>query len=251
MPNWLYGWVLPVIILALWEAGSALGLLSDSALPAPSRIARTFWQLCVNGDMTQHLTASTIRAIGGFLLGAVTGLLLGVFTGLGKWVEQTLDPTIQMLRTVPLLAVIPLFILWFGVGELSKVLLIALGSFFPLYFHTHLGVRSADRKLYEVTRILQYSKFRLLTRLIIPSALPNILLGIRLSVGASWLLLAVAEMMGASAGVGYMIQDARVYAQTDVVFVGIIMFALVGKLSDSAVRLVERRLLRWNNTYKG
>lgn len=251
MPNWLYGWVLPVIILALWEVGSALGLLSDSALPAPSRIARTFWQLCVTGDMTQHLTTSTIRASGGFLLGAATGLILGVFTGLGKWAEQTLDPTIQMLRTVPLLAVIPLFILWFGVGELSKVLLIAIGSFFPLYFHTHLGVRSADRKLYEVTRILQYSKFRLLCRLIIPSALPNILLGIRLSVGASWLLLAVAEMMGASAGVGYMIQDARVYAQTDVVFVGIILFALVGKLSDSAVRLVERRFLRWNNTYKG
>lgn len=251
MPNWLYGWVLPVIILALWEVGSALGLLSDSALPAPSRIARTFWQLCVTGDMTQHLTTSTIRASGGFLLGAATGLMLGVFTGLGKWAEQTLDPTIQMLRTVPLLAVIPLFILWFGVGELSKVLLIAIGSFFPLYFHTHLGVRSADRKLYEVTRILQYSKFRLLSRLIIPSALPNILLGIRLSVGASWLLLAVAEMMGASAGVGYMIQDARVYAQTDVVFVGIILFALVGKLSDSAVRLVERRFLRWNNTYKG
>lgn len=251
MPNWLYGWVLPVIILALWEVGSALGLLSDSALPAPSRIARTFWQLCVTDDMTQHLTTSTFRASGGFLLGAATGLILGVFTGLGKWAEQTLDPTIQMLRTVPLLAVIPLFILWFGVGELSKVLLIAIGSFFPLYFHTHLGVRSADRKLYEVTRILQYSKFRLLSRLIIPSALPNILLGIRLSVGASWLLLAVAEMMGASAGVGYMIQDARVYAQTDVVFVGIILFALVGKLSDSAVRLVERRFLRWNNTYKG
>ena len=145
MPTWLYGWVLPVIILALWEAGSALGLLSDSALPAPSRIARTFWQLCVNGHMTQHLTASTIRASGGFLLGAVTGLLLGVFTGLGKWAEQTLDPTIRM-RTVPLLAVIPLFILWFGVGELSKVLLIALGSFFPLYFHTHLGVQQCGQK---------------------------------------------------------------------------------------------------------
>ncbi|MBW7475515.1 ABC transporter permease [Paenibacillus oenotherae] len=251
LPNWLYGWMVPVIVLALWEAASALGLVSDSALPAPSRIAAAFWQLCSNGDMAEHLMMSAIRAGGGFLLGAATGLLLGVFTGLGKWAERTLDPSIQMLRTVPLLAVIPLFILWFGVGEFSKVLLIALGSFFPLYFHTHLGVRSADRKLYEVTRILQYSKLMLLTRLIIPAALPNILLGIRLSVGASWLLLAVAEMMGASAGVGYMIQDARVYAQTDIVFVGIILFALVGKLSDSAVRLAERRCLRWSNTYKG
>ncbi|WP_441895205.1 ABC transporter permease [Paenibacillus sp. YAF4_2] len=251
LPYWLHGWVLPVIILALWEAASALGLVSDSALPAPSRIAEAFWKLCLNGDMAKHLSTSAIRAGGGFLLGGATGLLLGVFTGLGKWAESTLDPSIQMLRTVPLLAVIPLFILWFGVGEFSKILLIALGSFFPLYFHTHLGVRTADRKLYEVTRILQYSKLQLLTKLIIPAALPNILLGIRLSVGASWLLLAVAEMMGASAGVGYMIQDARVYAQTDIVFVGIILFALVGKLSDSAVRLVERRCLRWDNNYKG
>jgi len=251
LPNWLYGWLLPVIILALWEAAAALGLVSDSALPAPSRIARAFWQLCLNGDMAEHLSSSAIRAGGGFLLGGATGLLLGIFTGLGKWAERTLDPTIQMLRTVPLLTLIPLFILWFGVGEFSKVLLIALGSFFPLYFHTHLGVRSADRKLYEVTRILQYSKLQLLTKLIIPAALPNILLGIRLSVGASWLLLAVAEMMGASAGVGYMIQDARVYAQTDIVFVGIILFALVGKLSDSVVRLLEKRCLRWNNSYKG
>ncbi|WP_201003007.1 ABC transporter permease [Paenibacillus glycanilyticus] len=251
MPKWLYGWVLPVIVLALWESASALGLISESALPAPSRIAEAFWKLCVAGDMAKHVSTSAIRAGGGFLLGGATGLLLGVFTGLGKWAERTLDPSIQMLRTVPLLAVIPLFILWFGVGEFSKVLLIALGSFFPLYFHTHLGVRSADRKLYEVTRILQYSKLQLLTKLIIPAALPNILLGVRLSVGTSWLLLAVAEMMGASAGVGYMIQDARVYGQTDIVFVGIILFALVGKLSDSVVRLVERRCLRWNNSYKG
>lgn len=251
MPKWLYGWVVPLALVSLWQAGSALGLVSESALPAPSRIAAAFWELCVNGDMAEHLKMSLIRASGGFLLGGATGLLLGAFTGLGKWAERTLDPSIQMLRTVPLLAVIPLFILWFGVGEFSKVLLIALGSFFPLYFHTHLGVKSADRKLYEVTRILHYSKLKLMTRLILPAALPNILLGIRLSVGASWLLLAVAEMMGASAGVGYMIQDARVYAQTDIVFVGILLFAVVGKLSDSLVRLAERKCLRWRNTYKG
>jgi len=251
LPKWLYGWVLPISVLVLWQAASALGLVSDSALPAPSRIAEAFWQLCVSGALAEHLRVSLLRAGAGFLLGGATGLLLGVFAGLGRWAERTLDPTIQMLRTVPLLAVIPLFILWFGVGEFSKTLLIALGSFFPLYFQTHLGVRGTDRKLYEVTRILQYSKFTLLTKLVLPAALPNILLGVRLSVGVSWLLLAVAEMMGASAGVGYMIQDARVYAQTDIVFVGILLFALVGKLSDSVVRLAERRCLRWSNSYKG
>ncbi|MFD0714205.1 ABC transporter permease [Paenibacillus sp. GCM10027626] len=251
LPVWLHGWLVPCTILVIWEAASALGLVSQSMLPAPSRIAAAFSGLMANGELLDHLGSSLLRASGGFLLGSSTGLLLGIFAGLGKWVERTLDPTLQMMRTIPLLAVIPLFILWFGVGELSKMLLISLGAFFPVYFHTFLGVRSADRKLYDVTRILDFSRLQLLKKLILPAALPNILLGIRLSVGVSWLLLAVAEMMGASSGVGYMIQDARVYGQTDIVFVGIILFALTGKLSDSAVRLLENRWLSWRSTYKG
>lgn len=251
IPGWTHGWIVPLLVLAAWELGSALGLVSESALPAPSRIAQAFWSLVASGELARHIGASFVRAGGGFLLGGATGLLLGLFTGLGKWVERTLDPTVQMLRTVPLLAVIPLFILWFGVGEFSKILLISLGAFFPVYFHTFLGVRSADRKLHEVTKALEFSALQQATKLILPSALPNVLLGIRLSVGVSWLLLAVAEMMGASSGIGYLIQDARVYSQTDIVFVGIGLFALVGKLSDSGVRLLEKRWLGWRSSYKG
>ncbi|MFC3799120.1 ABC transporter permease [Cohnella sp. GCM10012308] len=251
LPRWTHGWLLPLAVLAVWELAADLGWVSASMLPAPSTIAAAFGRLAATGELETHLRVSLIRAGGGFLLGGATGLLLGLFTGLGKWAERALDPTIQMIRTVPLLAVIPLFILWFGVGELSKWLLIGLGSFFPLYFHTFLGVRSADFKLYEVARTLRFSRIQLLTKLVLPAALPNILLGVRLSSGVAWLMLAVAEMMGASAGVGYMIQDARVYAQTDIVFVGILLFALVGKLCDSGVRLLEKRWLRWRHTHKG
>jgi sulfonate transport system permease protein len=212
---------------------------------------QSFATLAASGELFRHLGISVYRALLGFLLGGSLGLLLGLFSGLGKVVEKTLDPSLQMLRTVPLLAVIPLFILWFGIGEFSKVLLIGVGAFFPVYVNTFLGIRSTDLKLYEVARTFQFTRLQQVTRLIIPSALPNILLGIRLSLGVSWLLLVVAEMMGTSAGVGYMIQDARAYSETAIVFVGIIIFAVVGKLSDSAVRVLEARWLRWRDTYKG
>nr|WP_245648080.1 ABC transporter permease [Paenibacillus borealis] len=252
--NWstrLQGLIVPLGLIMIWQAVAMLGLVSATTLPAPSRIVQSFFRLCASGELLKHLESSAFRAAAGCLLGSITGLMLGLFTGLGKWAERTFDPSLQMLRTVPLMALIPLFILWFGVGEFSKILLIALGSFFPVYFHTFLGVRVADRKLHEITLVLQFSPWQKLTALVIPAAMPNILLGIRLAVSASWLILAIAEMMGASSGIGYMIQDARVFSNTDIVFVGLIVFMTVGKLSDVSVRSVERRLSRWSGAYKG
>lgn len=251
IPKLLHGWIIPLIIVVIWQAVSGMELLSETLLPSPLAILHSFADLAASGELFEHLGISIYRAGLGFLLGSTIGLLLGLSSGLGKVVEKTLDPSLQMLRTVPLLSVIPLFILWFGIGEFSKVLLIGLGAFFPVYVNTFLGIRGTDVKLYEVSRIFQYTKLQQVTKLIIPAALPNILLGVRLSLGASWLLLVVAEMMGTSAGVGYMIQDARAYSETEIVFVGIIIFAVVGKLSDSAVRLLEARWLRWRDTYKG
>ncbi|WP_138755005.1 ABC transporter permease [Paenibacillus sinopodophylli] len=251
IPRPLHGWIVPVLVVVVWQIVSGLGILSATLLPAPASIVKSFLALCASGEMAEHLSISIYRAGFGFLLGTSLGLLLGLSAGLGKLVEKTLDPSLQMLRTVPLLSVIPLFILWFGIGEFSKVLLIGLGAFFPVYVNTYLGIRSTDAKLYEVSRIFQYTRLQQVTKLIIPAALPNILLGVRLSLGASWLLLVVAEMMGTSAGIGYMIQDARAYSETEIVFVGIIMFAVFGKLSDSAVKLLETRWLRWRDTYKG
>ena len=192
-----------------------------------------------------------MRALAGFALGGSLGLLAGIWVGFSYRTEQLIDPTIQMFRMLPHLAIAPLFILWFGFGESSKILLIAKGSFFPLYVNTFLGLRSMDLKLFEVAKVLQYSKRSLITKLIIPSALPNIFLGIRLSLGIAWIGLVVAEMMGSTSGLGYMINDARALSLTTVVFVGIITFAILGKLSDSLVLFIERKCLSWQNNYKG
>jgi sulfonate transport system permease protein len=178
-----------------------------------------------------------------FLLGS----LLPMF---GKF-EELVDPTVQMIRTVPLLAITPLFILWFGFGETSKILLIALGSFFPLYVNTFLGVRNVDSKLFDLARVLEFKRVNQMLRLVLPAAMPNVLLGLRLSISIAWLVLVVAELMGADRGIGYLIQDARSFMRTEVVFIGIILFAAVGKLTDSLVRVLECRLLQWRDSYKG
>lgn len=251
IPKQLHGWLVPSLLLVIWQVAGGFGWISEKMLPTPLVIATQFVELIISGELIDHLEISLFRAMLGFILGGLIGLFLGLSTGVGKMAERTLDPTLQMLRTVPILALIPLFILWFGVGEFSKVLMISLGAFFPMYVNTFLGIRNVDLKLYEVSRIFQYTRWQQLIRLIIPAALPNILLGIRLSLGVSWLVLVVAEMMGTSAGLGYMIQDARAYSQTDIVFVGIILFAVIGKLSDSIVRVLESKWLRWRDTFKG
>ncbi|GLC87633.1 ABC transporter permease [Lysinibacillus piscis] len=244
-------WLVPLAIVGIWQIISSLKLVAQHILPAPTQIIATFWLLLSNGDLLNHLIVSGERVLVGFLLGASVGIVLGIVTGFSKLLQEIVDPSLQMLRTVPLLALIPLFILWFGVGEFGKVLMIALGAFFPVYVNVFLGIRLVNIQLYEVTGLLQYSFKKRLTTLIIPSAMPNILLGIRLALGASWLVLVVSEMMGTSAGIGYMIQDARAYSQTDIVFVGLVMFALLGKLSDSFVYTIERRVLKWQDTFKG
>ncbi|WP_430215181.1 ABC transporter permease [Niallia taxi] len=247
----LRGFIFPALLIAVWEAAGMYGFVSETLLPRPSEIFMAFIDLLRNGNLLYHFQVSFLRAIGGFLIGGTLGLLAGLAVGFSNKMEHTLDPTMQMLRTIPTLAVIPLFILWFGFGEVSKILLIAKGAFFPLYVNAFLGIRSVDGKMFEVAKVLQYSKWKQITNLIIPSALPNILLGLRLALGAAWLALVAAELMGSSEGIGYLITDARQFSQTTVVFVGIIIFAVFGKVSDSFVRLFERRLLKWQDSFKG
>jgi sulfonate transport system permease protein len=246
----LRGSVLPVVVLIAWQALGSVGILPAQLFSSPLLIVMTFIDLVQSGEMAMHLQISLTRAFLGFALGGFLGLLLGVIVGMQKKSEEYLNPSIQMLRTVPLLAITPLFIMWFGFGELSKVLLIALGAFFPLYLQTFLGLRNVDKKLYDVALILEFSRQEQITKLMIPAALPNILLGIRLALSAAWMCLVVAELLGADRGVGFMIQDARSFMQTDVVFVGIIIFALAGKISDSFVRLLENHLLKWQDSFK-
>ncbi|MBO1514894.1 ABC transporter permease [Metabacillus bambusae] len=247
----LKGFILPIFIVVLWELTGILGLISDTLLPRPSVIFTTFIDLALTGELIGHFQISLLRAIGGFLLGGTLGLLVGLAVGFSQNIEQTVDPTLQMFRTIPTLAVIPLFILWFGFGEVSKILLIAKGAFFPLYVNTFLGIRGVDSKLFAVAKVLEFNRWKQITLLILPAALPNILLGLRLSLGVAWLALVAAELMGSSQGVGYLIMDARQFSNTSVVFVGIIIFAVFGKLSDSLVRVFERRLLKWQDNFQG
>ncbi|MBJ7896228.1 ABC transporter permease [Bacillus atrophaeus] len=249
--GWVKGLVLPFVIIAVWQIAGSLEIVSATVLPTPLVILLTFKDLIVSGELFVHLKISVYRAAAGFLSGAGLGLFIGLLVGFSRKTEHYIDPSLQMLRTVPHLAVTPLFILWFGFDETSKILLIALGAFFPVYINTFLGIRGVDSKLFDVAKVLEFPWYRQMTKLILPAALPSILLGIRLSLGIAWLGLVVAELMGSSEGIGYMIMDARQFSQTNKVFVGIIIFAVVGKLTDSFVRFLERKLLKWRNSYQG
>jgi len=243
--------LLPLALLLLWQLMGHYGLLSEMLFPTPYTIARSFLDLASSGELWSNFRISLVRAMSGFLLGGSLGLVFGILVGLFRRTEKLLDPTFQMIRMIPSLAVVPLFILWFGIGEESKVLLIAKGAFFPLYINTFMGIRGVDNKLFEVSRVLGFGRWKQITRLVLPAAVPNILLGTRLSVGLSWLGLVVAELIASTSGIGYMMSDARQFADTPVVFVGIVVFAAAGLVTDYLIRYTERRLLRWKDSYQG
>lgn len=243
--------LIPAVVLIVWQVLGDREYISYLLFPTPLRIWHTFVHLLQTGQFFDNLRISVVRALYGFLLGGGLGLLFGVIVGLFRLAERTLDPTVQMIRMVPHLAVTSLFVLWFGIGETSKVLLIAKGTFFPIYINTFLGLRNVDNKLFEVARVLGYSRLKQVLLLMLPSSLPNIFLGIRLSVGIAWLSLVVAELMGASSGIGFLMMDARAMSKTPVVFVGIATFAVIGVLSDVAIRWLERRALRWKDSFNG
>lgn len=245
------GSAFPVLVLAIWQLAGNLGWINTLFLPTPVAILESLWGLIASGDMITHLGISLGRAAAGFALGGSLGLVFGILTGFSRKSEIFLDPTVQILRMIPHLAIAPLIILWFGFGEISKVLIIAKGAFFPLYINTFLGIRRVDNKLVEVSGVLQYSRFQQITKLIIPSALPGILMGLRLSLAVSWLGLVVAELIGSQSGVGFLINLAKQSSLTEQIFVGVLVFAVVGMLVDLFVRSLERRLLKWRDTYKG
>ncbi|NOU92773.1 ABC transporter permease subunit [Paenibacillus sp. LMG 31456] len=249
--RFVLGALVPVLLLIAWQILGDLGIISSLLFPTPLRIFQAGIRLIQTGELYDNMKISLIRAISGFLMGGALGLAFGVLVGLFRSSERTLDPTVQMIRMVPHLAIAPLFILWFGIGETAKILLIAKGAFFPLYINTFIGIRSADNKLFDVTRVLGFSKWKQIIRLILPAALPNILLGVRISLGVAWLGLVVAELMGSTAGIGYLMSDARQFSKTPIVFVGILIFAAFGILSDSLVRLLERKWLSWRESYNG
>ncbi|WP_239616335.1 ABC transporter permease [Cohnella mopanensis] len=240
--------VFPISTLLIWQYLGDYGLISDLLFPTPYTIGITFMNLAKSGFLWEHVSISLWRVLTGFLIGGSLGFLFGIAVGLFRRTERLLDPTIQMIRMIPSLAIVPLFVLWFGIGELSKTLIIAEATFFQLYINTFLGIRNVNNKLFEVTYVLGYSRFKQIIHLVLPAALPNILLGVRISFGISWLGLVVAELIASTSGIGYMMSDARQFADTPVVFVGIILLGILGLTADSLIRLLQQKLLRWQAT---
>ena len=243
-------WAVPVLLLALWQAASRFGWLSSRILPEPLAVLNAFWTLAQSGELYRHVSVSLGRAVYGFVVGGGLGLLLGLLTGTFRSAETLLDTTLQMVRNIPALALIPLVILWFGIEETAKLFLVAIGVFFPVYLNTFHGIRSVDKDLIEMARSYGLSGWPLYRDVILPGALPSILVGVRFSLGLVWVLLIVAETISAQAGIGYMTMNAREFLQTDVVLVGILLYALLGKLADLLSRSLERRWLRWHPGYQ-
>ena len=246
----LLPWAVPVAILAAWQLASQSGWLSTRVLPEPWAVVKAFWTLARSGEMWQHVATSTGRALSGFAVGGGLALGLGLLTGSLRWAATLLDSTLQMLRNIPPLALIPLVILWFGIDEGAKLFLVSLGVFFPIYINTFHGIRSVDKGLIEMAQSYGVSGLALYRQVILPGALPQILVGVRFSLGFMWVILIVAETISAQAGIGYMTMNAREFLQTDIVLVGILLYALLGKLADVIAKGLERWWLRWHPGYQ-
>ena len=253
IPSRLHGtlpWLVPIVVLAGWQAGSDLGWIDVDVLPSPTAVAHAGWQSLLSGDLARNVAISTWRAAVGFAIGGGIGFVLGLLNGLSGLAEKLTDSTLQMVRNIPHLALIPLVILWFGIGEEAKIFLVALGVFFPIYVNTLHGVRSVDPHLVEMGGAYGMSRAALIRRVVLPGALPSIFVGLRYGLGITWLTLIVAETIAASSGIGYMAMNAREFMLVDVVVFAILIYAALGKLADSAVRVLERVCLAWNPVYR-
>jgi sulfonate transport system permease protein len=250
IPAGAIGWIVPVLLIAIWEAAARIGSIPANVLPAPSDVVAAAIRLAKSGELAQNIWVSSLRALSGFVVGGGIGLALGLANGLFSLSEKLTDTTLQMIRNVPHLAMIPLVILWFGIDEEAKLFLVALGVFFPMYINTLHGIRGVDPQLVEMGRVYGMSPSRLFWRVVLPGALPSIFVGMRYALGIMWLTLIVAETISASSGIGYMAMQAREFLLVDVVVLSIVIYALLGKLADSVARLFERLSLQWHPAFQ-
>ena len=246
----LVQWIVPLAVIVLWQAACSAGLVPSRVLPAPSGVALAGLKLARSGELFTNIWVSFWRAAIGFVIGGSIGFAFGLANGLSELSSKLMDTTLQMVRNVPHLALIPLVILWFGIDETAKLFLVALGVFFPVYINTLHGIRTVDPQLIEMGRVYGMSDRELFTRVIFPGALPSIFVGLRFALGIMWLTLIVAETIAASSGLGYMAMQAREFMQIDVVVLSILIYALLGKLADSLSRLLERLTLSWHPAFQ-
>lgn len=242
-------WLLPVVLLLAWHVLTVTGIIPANKLPQPLQVVKELIISVKSGVLLDNIAISARRALLGFLIGGGIGFVLGLINGFSSKAEILMDSSVQMIRNVPHLALIPLVIMWFGIGEEVKLLLVSLGVFFPIYLNTLHGIRSIDRGLIEMAKVYGLKGLDLYKEVILPGALPSILVGIRYSLGIMWLTLIVAETVAADSGIGYMAMNAREFMQLDITVLSIIIYALLGKLSDSIAKGLERWLLQWNPNY--
>lgn len=250
-PVWLLGALPPVAVLALAEAAVRFGWIAPNLLPAPSDVAAALAQMLRDGQLTQHVLASTLRVAGGFALGAGLAVLFGALVGLSGLAAAVLTPSFQALRAIPSLAWVPLLLLWLGIDEASKIALIAIGAFFPVYMGVSSGFRDVDRKLVEVARLRGLGRVALARRVLLPAALPALLTGLRNGLSLAWMFMVAAELIAASRGLGYLLTDGRETGRADLVMAAIVLLALLGKLTDSLMAAVEQRALHWRDSFGG
>ncbi|UFZ05116.1 ABC transporter permease subunit [Bradyrhizobium ontarionense] len=242
-------WLAPALLVLIWEALAQGGYLSPQVLPAPSKVLRAAFKLASQGTLLSDLGVSLLRAAAGFAIGGAIGFALGILVGFSRIAEALIDRSIQMIRAIPFLALLPLVIVWLGVGEAEKVFLVALGVTFPIYINTTLGIRQVDPKLIELGHVQGLSTLQLIRRIILPGALPSVLTGVRYALATAWLALVVAETIGAQSGLGFLAMDAREFLRTDVIVLTIVIYALIGVAADLIARWLERRLLSWHPNY--
>lgn len=251
VPRWLRRTTGPVLLLALWQLLSATRVLSSDVLASPGTIARVAGDLIEDGSLTSAMSVSLQRVAVGLLLGTLVGTGLALVSGLFRIGEDLVDASVQMLRTVPFVGLIPLFIIWFGIGETPKIAIITLGVSFPLYLNVYAGIRGVDSQLIEAGESLGLSRWGLVRHVILPGALPGAMTGLRYSLGIAWLALVFAEQINADSGIGFLMVQARDFLRTDVIVVCLIVYAFLGLLADFVVRTLERLLLQWRPTFTG
>ncbi|HEX7099978.1 MAG TPA: ABC transporter permease [Acidimicrobiia bacterium] len=244
------GLVLPVATAVLWEVGARVGFVSTRLLPSPSQIFDTVSKLAASGELADHTVATLWRVFWGFFLGASVATVLGAASGVSRKFRAFVDPTFQALRSIPSIAWTPLFILWFGIFETPKVLLIAVGVFFPVYLALVEGIGSVDRKLVEVGRTYGFGTLTLTRRILLPAALPTYLVGLRGGLGLGWMFVVAAEFLGATRGLGYLLVDGQMTGRPAVIIASIVLFALLGKATDWGLARVGARLVRWQDDFQ-
>lgn len=245
----LLGLVLPVLAVATAEIGVRAGWIASNLLPAPSEIIYTLFELARHG-LVAHIAVSTIRVAIGFAAGAALATLVGSAVGLNRNVEAILDPSFQALRAIPSLAWVPLLLLWLGIDEAPKLVLIAIGAFFPVYMGVVSGIRGVDRKLVEVAELYGLRRAALVRRVLLPAAMPALFTGLRNGLSLAWMFMVAAELIAASRGLGYLLSDGRETSRADIVLASIALLAMLGKGSDMLMLRLERRILSWRDSYQ-